>query len=206
MKIVQLLIGLLSGILVCLTVVADDASDLVSRLSAYETAQGEFTQTLVDAKGELIQESSGTFSVKKPGRFYWETKTPFPQILVSNLVSIWLYDPDLEQVTIRPYKQSIDQSPALLLSGNVQEITTNYSIKKSDDLPLVFTLIPKTNTGTFTELQLVFDDAIILSMLLKDSLQQTTTFIFHQLKINDPIADTLFQFEPPPGVDVLIDE
>ncbi|MGH1438665.1 MAG: outer membrane lipoprotein chaperone LolA [Cellvibrionaceae bacterium] len=180
--------------------------ELAQILKTYETVQGNFEQTLVDNKGELLQESSGIFTVKSPGYFHWETKQPFPQLLVADLETIWLYDPDLEQVTINAYSSSVDQSPALLLSGNVEQITANYTVKKSELVADAFVLTPKSSSSNFTELQLFFDDAILASMQLKDSLEQTTTFNFTELNINQSVDDELFKFEPPQGVDILKNE
>lgn len=193
-------------LLLPLFVNADDTTELSNLLKTYKTISGKFTQQLVDETGELIQDSTGEFQVKKPGYFHWETKQPFPQLLVSNLESIWLYDPDLEQVTVRSYKKNVDQSPALLLNGDVQKITENYRVRKATGESSRFILLPLNNQATFTELQLAFQDKELIQMVLKDSLQQTTTFNFSQLALNRNILDTAFEFIVPEGVDILVDE
>jgi len=182
------------------------AEELAEILKVYETVQGNFNQTLVDSKGQSIQESSGVFTVKSPGYFNWETKDPFPQLLIADLKTIWLYDPDLEQVTESPYSASVDQSPALLLSGNVELIKANYNVTKSDVVKDTFILTPISTESNFTALELLFADAILVSMQLKDSLEQTTTFTFRELAINSPVDNTLFIFEAPEGVDILKNE
>jgi outer membrane lipoprotein carrier protein len=140
--------------------------------------------------------------------------------LVSNLQDIWLYDPDLEQVTIRPYSQDIDQSPALLLSGNIEKISQTYHIKKnsnvnkdnntrSDKLVNItsyFVLTPKQVNSVFIELQLGFIDNTIQQMTLADSLGQTTHFTFSNMVLNQLINEEIFEFSIPVGVDVLIDK
>ncbi|MFT6388186.1 MAG: outer membrane lipoprotein carrier protein [Cellvibrionaceae bacterium] len=182
------------------------AEELADILKTYETVQGNFNQTLVDSKGQPVQESSGVFTVKSPGYFNWETKDPFPQLLIADLKTIWLYDPDLEQVTETPYSGSVDQSPALLLSGNVEQIKVNYNVTKSDVVKDAFILTPTSGESNFTELELLFANAILVSMQLKDSLEQTTTFTFRELTINRPVDDSLFIFEAPEGVDILKNE
>lgn len=208
-------------LLLCsVNVVADDSQELTKLLAQYKTIQGDFEQSLQDSKGEIIQESSGVFTVKSPGFFRWNTQLPFPQLLVSNLEDIWLYDPDLEQVTIRPYSQEIDQSPALLLSGNVEKISKIYSIKKinsiakaddaktasSTDISSYFVLTPKQTNNVFLQLYLGFVDKKLHEMTLEDSLGQTTRFIFKNMTLNTLIDDGIFEFSIPDGVDVLIDE
>jgi outer membrane lipoprotein carrier protein len=200
--------------------VADDSQELAKLLAQYKTIQGDFEQSLKDSKGEIIQESSGIFTVKSPGFFRWDTQLPFPQLLVSNLEDIWLYDPDLEQVTIRPYSQEIDQSPALLLSGNVGKISKIYHIEKisnaekennaeivnSTNIASYFVLTPKQENNIFIQLSLGFVDENLLEMTLKDSLGQTTRFNFKNITLNKLIDDGMFEFSIPDGVDVLIDE
>jgi outer membrane lipoprotein carrier protein len=202
-----------------LNVVADDTQDLVKLLADYKTIQGDFAQSLKDSKGEVIQQSSGIFTVKAPGFFLWDTQEPFPQLLVSNLQDIWLYDADLEQVTIRPYSQNVDQSPALLLSGNVEKISQTYYIKKvksidnnevtkTDRAAAIssdFILTPKQTNSVFLELRLGFVDNIIQQMTLADSLGQTTRFSFNNIVLNQLINESIFKFSIPAGVDVLID-
>lgn len=182
---------------------ADAAGELSVLLRDYETMSGDFQQTLVDEKQTLIQESSGHFVVKKPGFFYWDTKEPFPQLLVSNLKTIWLFDPDLDQVTVRPYKNNIDQTPILLLSGDTDRITESYSVSKSGDR---YTLKPRALETAFTQMELVFDGKLLASMILHDTLQQTSTFRFTKVTLNEVVSPGRFQFTPPDGVDILIDD
>ncbi len=207
MKRIKILSNLILGIATsafALQLLAKTATeDLAERLKTYETFQGNFNQTVTDSTGELLQQSSGTFNVKSPGYFYWDTLQPFPQKVIANLKSIWLYDPDLEQVTVSPYSDSVDQSPALLLSGNVEKITENYSVERIESPVNGFVLTPKANSSNFTELRLIFTEAVLTTMILTDSLEQTTTFNFDAIKINQPIDSALFEFEPPTGVDIL---
>jgi outer membrane lipoprotein carrier protein len=181
-------------------------ADLAERLSIYNTVQGNFAQTITDSKGMMLQSSSGTFTVKSPGYFYWYTSDPFSQLVVANLKNVWLYDPDLAQVTIRPYSGSVDQSPALLLSGDVQKITQHYSVKIIESPVYSFVLTPKAKDSNFTELRLIFSGKILTNMILKDSLEQTTTFTFENTQINQAVDAKIFEFEPPVGVDIIKNE
>lgn len=175
-------------------------------LASYTAVSGEFTQTLIDESNTLIQDSNGRFTVKKPGYFHWETIAPFPQLLVSNLETIWLYDPDLEQVTVRPYAGNVDDTPALLLSGDADKIAARYSVVKPNKNEQRFVLTPLATGGTFTELQVLFENSALKQMQLQDSLQQVTTFTFTRLQLDPSISDSLFEFTPPEGVDILINE
>ena len=187
----------------------DASSVLNHQLQQYQGLSGRFQQTLVDDQGSIIQESSGEFVLKRPGYLRWRTEDPFPQLLVSNLENIWLYDPDLEQVTIRSYQKTADQTPSLLLSGNTEKIVEKYQIEfanQSSEQSPQFILTPKFKGSSFSQLQLIFSEGLLSEMILLDSLGQTTTFRFFELTVNPPIEIEQFTFEPPAGVDVLVDD
>lgn len=179
---------------------------LSQQFNQYQTLSGDFVQTLVDEKGETLQSSSGEFVIQQPGYFRWDTKAPFPQLLVSNLESIWLYDPDLEQVTVRPYTTRADQAPSLLLSGDSEQIAKYYEVQENAEQQNQFTLSPKDKESPFVAIELTFDQSLLAKMVLKDSLQQVTTFEFSEVRQDQSFPLEQFVFVPPEGTDVLIDE
>jgi outer membrane lipoprotein carrier protein len=185
-----------------LSVMASDADELAKQLKILTTFSGSFEQSLVDDKGNMLQESSGVFFLQRPGYFHWQTKEPFPQLLISDLDSLWLYDPDLEQVTVRQYDEKMTATPALLLSGDVSKINQHYQVeKKSDDNYL---LTPKDQQELFVNLSVTFVDQQLSSMSLQDSLGQTTTFSFIDGVYNQEIPLGMFSFTPPVGIDVIV--
>lgn len=179
-----------------------DADELVAKLELLQSFSGDFQQTLIDDKGQLLQESSGGFLLQRPGYFLWETKEPFPQRLISNLQTIWLYDPDLEQVTIREYNEDIAQTPALLLSGDLQQINQQYSIKKISDSQFVLT--PLKQQALFQDLNVQFVNNQLSNMSLKDALGQTTVFSFSNAQYGNTVSTDRFNFIPPEGTDVIV--
>lgn len=181
---------------------AADVDVLAEKLVQLSTFSGDFRQTLIDDQGEVLQESTGVFFLERPGYFHWETIAPFPQLLVSDLASIWLYDPDLEQVTVRPYDESVSQTPALLLSGDVSKMSASYDVVQTADNQ--FSLTPKNQQELFTQLMVEFAEGQLVSMSLQDSLGQATTFTFLNGIYNQPIPSELFQFIPPEGTDVIV--
>src|SRR5690606_28049466 len=147
------------------------AEQLRKLLDAMTTLQGKFTQTLYDTKGEQLEQSSGTFVLQRPGKFYWKTEQPYPQLLVSNQQTIWLYDPDLEQVTVRPFTDDLQQTPALLLSEDVDRLREHFSIQrqKTDAEREQFALTPKVSSGLFQQLTLVFAAGQLQEFHLQDN-------------------------------------
>src|SRR5690606_35728590 len=98
------------------------AQRLTELLNQAQTLTARFSQLTLDGSGSRLQETSGELALKRPGQFRWHTDAPLEQLLVSNGKQIWLYDPDLEQVTIQTLDQRLSHTPALLLSGDVSQI------------------------------------------------------------------------------------
>jgi outer membrane lipoprotein carrier protein len=179
----------------------NDAGELAAKLGQLNTLSGQFQQTLVDAQGQVLQKSSGDFLLKRPGFFRWETYDPFPQLLVSNLETIWLYDSDLEQVTVRPYNDQVSQMPVLLFSGDAQKIHRHYTVTKIG--PDDYELLPSSSHNVFNLLVVSFNNSQLEKVVLIDSLEQQTTFLFLNVEYNTNIDSSRFEFSPPVGTDVI---
>lgn len=185
---------------------ADDqiASQLRQRLDAMNTLEGKFTQTTRDAKGEVQEQSSGDFMMKRPGMFYWKTLEPMPQLLVSNNKMIWLYDPDLETVNQREFTDDLRETPALLLSANIEQLRKNFTVTRSEKNGAEqFSLTPKVTEGLFQQLTLVFKGADLSEFVIQDSLGQVTSCVLSDIKRNQPVAEEKFFFIPPQGVEII---
>ena len=143
-------------------------------------------------------------SLKRPGQFRWHTDAPMEQLLVSNGETIWLYDPDLMQVTIQKMDQRLTHTPALLLSGDVSKIAESFDITLKEGGNVVdFILKPKAADSLFESLRLSFRGGMINDMQLIDNVGQRTNILFLGVKMNPPVAASQFTFEVPEGVDVI---
>lgn len=186
---------------------ADDQApaQLRKQLDSMTSLQGNFVQTLYDPKGKLQDESKGTFMMMRPGKFYWQTQTPAPQLLVSNQKTIWLYDPDLETVNIRPFSDDLQKTPTLLLTADIETLRKHFSIKRSEqpNKSETFALTPKVTEGLFQRLTLVFVDGLLTEFNIEDSLGQLSKIILSNQKRNQPIDEAIFVFIPPAGVDII---
>ncbi|HWV16297.1 MAG TPA: outer membrane lipoprotein chaperone LolA [Cellvibrio sp.] len=186
---------------------ADDQApaQLRKQLDAMTSLQGDFVQTLFDPKGKLQDESKGTFVMMRPGKFYWKTETPAPQLLVSNQKTIWLYDPDLQTVNIRPFSDDLQKTPTLLLTADIETLRKNFSIKRVEQANKteVYTLTPKVTEGLFQHLTLIFVDGQLTEFNIEDSLGQLSKIILSKQKRNQPIDEVIFTFIPPAGVDII---
>jgi outer membrane lipoprotein carrier protein len=186
---------------------ADQAAStkrLTGLLNQAETLTGRFSQLSLDGSGTQLQETSGELALKRPGQFRWHTDAPMEQLLVSNGKKVWLYDPDLEQVTIQELDQRLTHTPALLLSGDVSTISENFEVSHKEAGEVVdFTLKPKAKDTLFDNLRLSFRNGVINDMQLIDSVGQRTNILFMGVKMNQPLKADLFTFEIPEGADVI---
>ena len=182
-----------------------DASEELSRLlQPLGSISGNFRQTLKDQKGKTLQKSSGNFSVQRPGKLRWKTGEPFPQLLVTNNKKLWLYDPDLEQVTIRPVDNRMKETPALLLGGKVEDIRSSFSVESKKG---AYYLTPKRASAPFKSMVIRFDKSgLPAAMTVRDGMGQTTDIQFNGLQANPRLSSHMFNFKPPKGTDVIRDE
>lgn len=179
---------------------------LTTLLNQAQTISGRFSQLTLDGSGTQLQETSGEMALKRPGQFRWHTDAPMEQLLVSNGEQIWLYDPDLEQVTIQKMDQRLTHTPALLLSGDVSQIAESFDITLKEGGSVVdFILKPKAADSLFESLRLSFRNGVINDMQLIDNVGQRTNILFLGVQMNPPIPASQFTFEVPAGVDVIQD-
>ncbi|WP_235015236.1 outer membrane lipoprotein chaperone LolA [Oceanicoccus sp. KOV_DT_Chl] len=182
----------------------DAVKQLADKLQVMDTLLANFQQTIKDSQGAVLQQASGVLKVKRPRRFYWRTETPYEHLVVTDGKILWLHDLDLEQVSKQPFSADMDKAPALLLSGEIAEISKQYQVQALTSQQ--FVLSPRTDDGVFKQLTLEFRGASISGMILRDSLDQTTIIEFSSVRMNQPLADEIFQFTPPKGVDVINNE
>ncbi|MFZ3185135.1 MAG: outer membrane lipoprotein chaperone LolA, partial [Pseudomonas sp.] len=175
---------------------ADDAvavARLTALLSQAQTLTARFSQLTLDGSGTQLQETAGELSLKRPGLFRWHTDAPAEQMLVSNGQKVWLYDPDLNQVTIQVLDQRLTHTPALLLSGDVSKISENFTVTHKEGGSVVdFILKPKAKDSLFDNLRLSFRNGVINDMQLVDSVGQRTNILFLGVKMNEPLDASQF--------------
>lgn len=183
------------------------ANKLSALLGSTQTITGSFSQLTLDSSGTQLQEAAGEMVLQRPGLFRWHTNPPLEQLLVSNGKKVWLYDPDLMQVTVQKMDQRLTHTPALLLSGDVSKISENFSISYKEGGPVVdFVLTPTAKDTLFDTLRLSFRGGVINDMQLLDAVGQRTNILFMNVKVNEPVSADQFVFDAPEGVDVIEDE
>lgn len=180
---------------------AEDIQSLRDLLQPITSLSAQFTQRITDAEGFQLDSSRGLFEVAQPAKLRWIVVEPLPQQIISDGSTLWVYDPDLEQVIIQPFNQDIAATPAILFSGDLDKLDSAYYVR--EDSPGLFTLTPERAGSLFKSMQIEFINQQPVSIALTDNLEQTTEITFAELQVNPRISADRFDFEIPATVDVI---
>ncbi len=168
------------------------------------TLQGRFEQSLIDAEGSVVEVTSGTLEIERPTRFRWSYSEPYEQWLIADGLNVWSYDLDLQQVTVKPQRAALANTPALLLGGAKDALAQfNFGGTTVDEVTTWVRLEPKDENSGFNRIELGFIDGELHRMMFFDNLQQTTLVALHDVTVNEPIDAERFEFSAPDGVDVV---
>ncbi len=168
------------------------------------TLQGRFEQSLIDADGNIVERSSGTLEIERPGRFRWSYSEPYEQWLVADGLNIWSYDVDLLQVTVKPQADALANTPALLLGGSDDALAQfrfdGSSVEKGTTW---VRMIPIDTTSGFERMELGFTAGALTRMVFFDNLEQTTLVALYDVTTNEPIDAERFKFAMPEDADLV---
>lgn len=180
------------------------ATKLEVYLQTADNFSAKFTQKVFNSTEDLIEESSGHMSFARPGKFRWVYQQPYEQEIISDGKTLWVYDKDLEQVSIRTVNEDLNKTPIMLLDDPAS-IGLEFNIELLSDTgsEAVFHLTPKHEEVGFQSVTLIFSDNMLAGMTIYDSFDQTSHLTFHHIQHSRQLADTVFHFDPPEGVDVI---
>ncbi len=166
---------------------------------------GQFTQDVFDSKGKRKESASGRVALSTPRQFRWEYVKPYPQLIVADGAKVWVYDPDLKQVTVRPQGVEEQNSPlAALIDPN--KLDRDFIVRdggREGGLDWLELLPKQADNSTFQSARLGFDAKGLARMRIIDGLGQRTDIGFSGWKRNPAFAASTFRFSPPKGVDIV---
>lgn len=195
----KIYLTLLLGIFLGPYLYANDASTLQTLLQGFKSFQANFSQrTLANTPS---QAATGKLVILKPSRFWWFTEHPNKQYYISDGTTLWTYQVDLLQVTKSKLSDRIDNTPLALLSGKVTHIDQIFHIKQASAGHFILT--PQSTDSLMKSITLIFKHGLLAQMILINHLDQATSIVFADVKLNQPVDTTLFDFTPPNGVDVM---
>jgi outer membrane lipoprotein carrier protein len=173
-------------------------------LDEVATLEAGFEQELSTADGRLIELQSGSLALLRPSRFRWHYLEPFEQLVIADGKNLWIYDIELEQITVTPLDDTVTSSPAMLLSGDhaVRDGFTAVEGFSADGLQFV-RLEPEIDGTDFRSVLIGFHDVEPRRLELVDGLGQTTRIELFDVRLNGELEESAFRFEPPEGADVI---
>ena len=187
------------------TTTYDAGQQLVNAFVAdVTTFSGRFEQSLIDAGGDIVEVTSGTLEIQRPGKFRWSYVEPYEQVLVADGLNIWSYDVDLAQVTVKPQAEALSNTPALLLGGSADAMQQFVHEGSYDNEETVWVrMSPKNTDSGFLRVEMGFLNGQLHRMVFFDNLEQTTVVALHSVAVNEPIDAARFRFSVPADADVV---
>jgi outer membrane lipoprotein carrier protein len=176
-------------------------------VASTKSARGDFTQKLiknVDGKEKVSQPASGTFLFARPGKFIWTYQKPYEQVLQADGDQLYVYDKDLNQVTVKKLGDALGSSPAAILFGS-NDLEKNFTLSDAgarDGLEWL-KAIPKTKDTSFEQILIGLKNGAPEAMELKDNFGQTSVLAFRKFEKNPALNATSFKFVMPKGADVI---
>ena len=173
-------------------------------LSNVRSLTADFKQELYGADERLLETQAGKLSLQRPNRFRWSYAKPSELVVVADGKKLWMYDVELAQVTVSPLDDTVGSSPAMLLSGD-RDVRDEFDVVETftrDGLEWV-KLAPKAGAADFRSVTIGFEGTAPRRLELVDGLNQVTRISLANVAVNPDLSDSVFEFIPPAGVDVI---
>ncbi len=179
------------------------SATLQEKLNAIRTMSATFSQE-IKTKDRDLSSSSGVMALERPGKFRWDTKEPMAQLVIADGTKLWVYDKELEQVTVKKQEKGIGGTAGLFLSGYDSTVARDFEVKdESKGNQVIFELQAKSKQENVQRLKLTFVQDALKRMDMYDQLGQHTIVNLTQIKLNPKLSSAIFRFKVPKGVDVV---
>lgn len=197
---------LIFSLLLPVAATAAGVDALKTFLGQTQTVKARFAQMVLDKNLKTLQQAQGVMQFSRPGKFRWDYVKPYEQSIVGDGSKLWIYDKDLNQVTVRKLDRALGASPAALLAGS-NDLERDYNLTNSGVQNGLDWLdaIPKSRDSVFERVRMGFGKSGLEAMELRDQFGQVTVITFADVERNPRIPDGVFRFTPPPGADVITD-
>lgn len=183
---------------------ATGLAQLKAFLEGAKNGRATFRQSVAAKGTREPQESAGTFTFQRPGRFRWSYEKPYEQLIVGDGAKLWIYDRDLNQVIVRRQEATLGASPAALLAGD-NALERNFELADAgpkDGVEWVDAR-PRAAESGIERVRIGFRDNLPKTMELRDTLGNVTTLTFDAFERNVKLDAGQFSFTPPKGADVV---
>jgi len=182
---------------------ADAEQRLNAALKNMDNLSAEFKQTLLDEDKNIVQQSRGTLALQRPGKFAWIYTEPYEQHIVADGSELWIYDVDLDQVTVKSMDAGISNAPIMILMKQ-SDVTQQFKVSEVGQRKFLYwvELEPQASDLEYTRIYIGIEDDNVRAMELQDQFGQSTQIVFENLRVGVVHNPATFKFVPPAGVDV----
>ena len=182
---------------------ADAGQDVQQRLDALGSLHASFVQQTFDERGHALETLEGEFAWARPGQLRWEVKQPYTQLIVSDGVRLWLYEPDLQQASLRSLSEVMEEGGFLSVLAGMQPLREGYQVDlvQASTETTAYRLRPLQDNASMRDLVLRFDAEGLSALEFVDGIGQQ-----HQLRFSARAAEisaNAFVFVPPTGTEVI---
>jgi len=206
-----LLAGTMLAISLPVSAQADGLQALENFLRTARTGRAEFTQVVTaparEGQPPRTRQSTGSFEFQRPQRFRFTYRKPFAQTIVADGQTLWLHDPDLNQVTARRQAQALGTTPAVLIAAapDLAALRQDFELSAAPDRDGLqwVQATPRARDGALRGMRVGFRGGELAALEIQDSLGQVSVLRFARMEVNVTLAPETFQFRPPPGADIL---
>ena len=182
-----------------------DSERLQALLEPIKSLSASFVQSVYAADGFEIDSSEGLCKVASPAKVVWHVTAPLEQQVISDGSTLWVYDPDLDQVVVNSVDGRLSATPAVLFSGDLESLEASYEVaQKSLNIETPsFLLTPRDNASLFSMIELQFAGKEPAAIIITDTLGQSTAIVLSGLQLNPLLHEETFVFSIPAGVDII---
>lgn len=172
-------------------------------LKNLDNLKADFKQTVLDDNQQVVRQSRGYVAIQRPGKFAWIYTDPFEQQIIADGSELWIYDVELDQVTVKPMDTGLASAPIMILMKQ-NDITEEFSVSEVGQRKYLYwvELEPNKKDMEYTNVFIGLEGDTVKAMELRDSFGQSTQIVFENLRLNVIHNPETFNFTPPPGVDV----
>jgi len=176
---------------------------LSTALKSLDSSTADFKQTVLNEDKQILQQSSGTVAISRPGMFSWIYTEPYEQQIIADGSELWVYDVDLDQVTVKPMSSGLSSAPIMILMKQNQ-INSDFTVNEVGQRQFLYwvELEPKSTELAYSRVYIGLENNIVKAMELRDGFGQSTQIVFENLRQNVIHNPKVFEFSPPEGVDV----
>lgn len=178
---------------------------LIATLAETSSIQADVEQLILSQDGREIQALEAQLVMQKPDKLNWHVMEPYEEVMVSDGLSLWYYEPDLEQVSIQDFPSDVEDNPILLLNNDLQAIAEAYEVSMGyvDEEVKQYILLPLRTSSSYERFSMTFSGSDLLQMQFESSVGQLTSFSFTNIINNAAIDPAVFSFAIPANIEII---